>query len=51
MVFVDACALSPVAASEGYLLAAVLRLLTVVASLVVEHRLQDTWVNSCVELA
>ena len=40
-VFVAACGLSPVAESRGYALVAVCRLLTIVAPLVSEHRLQS----------
>ena len=40
-VFVAVCGLSPVAESRGYALVAVCRLLTTVASLVSEHRLQS----------
>ena len=44
-VFIAAQGLSLVVGSEGYSLVAVLRLLTVVASLVAEHRLQGTWAS------
>ena len=44
-VFIAACGLSLVVANWGYSLAAVCRLLILVASLVAEHRLQGAWVS------